>query len=163
VEERDGVGKQRPASGMLNRGAYPTYRVPRVLGYFWLAILSLLSGLGSVLGVVAALQGGNAAPSALGVVVWIFTVTYLWYVTGVLISYEVTIQNGTLECRGMFRRKSVAVDAVTSIKSAVFGLDPYTVVIRTTMGRVFVLRQMHHFHEMLTRLKQLNPEIAIEV
>lgn len=138
-------------------------RISGFFPYLWLGMVVFFTAVGVPLIVVAAIHGGPDAPPTFFVVAWIGVLLWFWYVALVWTAYEIRLSpGGELEFKSVLR--SVKVDArdVSYVGPALGGLDPYTLVFKTSTKTARTVRQMDGLTSLIEQLRSLNPQIMLK-
>jgi hypothetical protein len=138
-------------------------RISGPFPYLWLGMVVLFTLVGAPLIVVATIRGGTDAPPPFFAAAWIAILLWFWYAALVWISYEIRLSaSGELEFKSVLR--SVKIDArdVLYVGPPWGGLDPYTLVFRTSTKTARTVRQMDGLHSLIYQLRSVNPEIELK-
>jgi hypothetical protein len=81
----------------------------------------------------------------------------------VWISYDVRLtEGGELEFKSALRTVRVRAQDLRFVRSAMSGLDPYTVIFSNRTGSDRTPRQMHGFSDLVSQLTALNPTLVLD-
>ncbi len=111
---------------------------------------------------VGAIRGGSDAPPILLAITFSAVVGWFWFVALIWVSYEIRLTaSGELEFVSVLRTLRTKVADVKSVRSAMGGLDPYTIVFTFAGGKARAIRQMDGLHKLMQRLVAQNPAIDV--
>src|SRR5688572_3875553 len=90
-----------------------------------------------------------------GVLYWWFSILYQLF-------YEVTLhEDGEVEFKSVLRTRRVRATDIEAIVPRWGGVDLYTMTVRTTHGKLHMIRGMSNMFDFGTRLRELNPTVDL--
>jgi hypothetical protein len=134
-------------------------RVYKQTGNFqklFLAMLTFMTIVAILVTVAGAWAEGTTGPF---LIIWFGMLAFLW-VRMLDIPFKITIlDGGVVEFRSYLRRRRVNAGDMVSIAPSHRGLSPGWVKLRHRGGSVILITQFDDFHDLVVRLKELNPQI----
>src|SRR5262245_11912472 len=122
--------------------------------YLFVAVVVLFTVVGFALVLPDAIGNSENAPFD---IFWLAVLGWFWF--NILRSpYRVTLQEDRLDIRCLARRLSIPVSAVTEVRRLEFRSG---VLLNSTQGRVWFRAYPNDMFDLLTRLRQINPDIRI--
>lgn len=116
-----------------------------------------LLGIFTLLGFLLAFGVLDGPPQLIGVL-WLAIVSWNWYWVLTLPHTITLTESGQVEFISILRRRKVTMREIISVKpEGQFGF----LAIKTSIGKIRVLNQFDGFHDFLTLLKTVNPNVKL--
>ena len=131
---------------------------PLLIFYLLMLVVWVFAGITGTILAAAGKLGSNGPPLwiFLTLLAFVLFAAYMW----LRIPFEIKVcDDSTIEFRSVLRRITISAAEIKSVRAKRYALGFVDIAHRT--GTVHLLSQMDGFHDFVSTIKSLNPEVKI--